>query len=287
MRQTRNQKAAAAMILPKTTRQRGDRLRRQAQVVRALQLAVARAPDARQKALAQRQLKEATVDLMRMKGVKQSPAGAKSRAAATTRQIPAGSKSRSLPRIRLPTHYAVPDAGKVLAISRAVGTQVERAPRESDAAFQARIRAYTKRAVLRYLKHQQKLSDARALNLAVVETVQQDVPLMGEGDTLPHPEDRVAQQLIGPAVANINEIVEDMHPYVPESDGDLNEVELQELIIDAEAQAADLLTAPEEPLDAVQISDKEEGTPLYKNPYVVGSLSALGLGVAILLIRRM
>lgn len=199
----------------------------------------------------------------------------------------------------LPRAWAVPSAADTTVIIRLLGTQVKRLPGENDTLFLQRLRAFTQRALIRFVNTKTAgLESAAAVRQAVEATLVEDAPALNAeaeaGGVVIDPVAESMDTVIQPVAEQLETAAEDTQVEVPAGSPSPQEVDqvlqaAEEAEVDA-AQAppepadeiADDLLFPEEPFEELDYEDVEievgEEEPLYKDPKVVlGVIGGLGL----------
>lgn len=167
-------------------------------------------------------------------------------------------------RLTMPQVYEVPTAGELIVATRLLAASLTRNSSESDRMFRARLRAYTKRAVVRFLNKRQQMSPNDALVAAVEETIDVDAPAIeAEADAGGFVADPVAdttEGLLEPIADEIDSVVVDIQPEVEEADPSVDEVD--DILAEAETVESDLASQPEEVQDMMtppELSPSRDG----------------------------
>lgn len=155
-------------------------------------------------------------------------------------------------RLALPRAYEVPKAGEVIVLMRLLATGLTRRPAETDKAFRLRLRAYTQRALVRYINAG---SSDRAVVDAVRATMAEDSPVIeaevAAGGLVTDPEGEAVDPFIEAVAGELAAVTEDLQPAV------VNKVsadEIDAVLSQADEVESELEAQPDE------IQDKLENT---------------------------
>lgn len=157
-------------------------------------------------------------------------------------------------KLDLPSVYEVPQPGETIVLLRMIAGSLRRNAGESDKMFRSRLRAYTRRALVRFLAKRKHMNANDALVSAAQETIQVDSPAIeAEADAGGFVSDPVAEAvdaLIEPVSEELNAAVVDIQPEVSESP--VSEEDVEPLLSEAEAVESDLASSPPEVQDALE-----------------------------------
>lgn len=153
-------------------------------------------------------------------------------------------------RLSLPSVYEVPTPGELIVLTRLIAAALTRNPGETDRTFRARLRAYTKRATVRFLAKRRQLNANDALVAAAEETINVDAPAIeAEADAGGFVLDPVSEA-VAPLLETIaDEIDGTVADIQSELDADVDESDVDDILAEAETAEADLASSPPEVQD--------------------------------------
>ena len=187
-------------------------------------------------------------------------------------------------KLGLPSKFRRPSKQAAGAMARLLAARLKRKQGEKDADFKHRVRAYLQRSLTRYVskKDVEKLSDAPAINAAVMETLSEDrLAIEAELRAGGIAQDFVAESMepiVMDVMPVIDNIVVDVQPEM-EPTGDINDIDLTDLVMEAEGEAAVLANSTD-----TDEFDSEE-SPIYTNPYFIGGSVVVAGGLIYLVMR--
>jgi len=205
----------------------------------------------------------------------------------THKAIPAQHLHNKLPELRLPRAFALPDRSKVTPFIRLIGTARPRKEGEAEDCYRGVIKAYTKRALLRYVS---KAPNGIGTVAAVQEALTHDAPAIEEAaNSCAVPADSLSTVMDAPledAALDVEEAVIDFPPapseFVRKGWVASGKEEAQKAVGQAQEEELALQAEGIDPLDEIEAGAAVE-KPFYETQEF---LWAAGAGVVLLLLLR-
>jgi len=206
--------------------------------------------------------------------------------------IPQHQLKMPLPRLPLPRVFLPPKRERVAAVVRLIGASRPRKEGEEENTYRGVLRAYTKRALVRYV-NKSHLPFGQAISQSVNETLNEDQPAIEEAATLEGvPEDFVSNAMDAPlqsAGAEVEEAVIDFSPSTSDADqtaliDQAVQGEAGDLLDQAQDEEMSLEAEGEEPGDRIEAAAAgETEEPFYmKKEFLI----AVGAGALFLFLSR-
>jgi hypothetical protein len=178
-------------------------------------------------------------------------------------------------RLTLPAVYTVPTAGDTITLIRLVAANLVRKQAESDKAFRLRLRAYSQRALVRFISKSQEAASGQALADAVEETILVDGPAIesevAAGGLVSDPAGAAVDAIIEPVADELAAVVFDLQPEVS---GPTTLEEVDSVLASADATEAHLNAQPDEVQDSFEsaytLGEGSSLLPLPESPSRVG-----------------
>jgi hypothetical protein len=157
-------------------------------------------------------------------------------------------------KLTLPPVWSVPSHADITVLIRLLGSQVKRLPDESDPQFVQRLRAYSQRALIRFINlRSSRVTGPTAIRKAAEATLAVDAPALDAeseaGGVAADDTAEAVDNLIQPVSDQLEAAAEDMQTEIPS--GEITPEELEELLLAASEAEADAAVAPVEPADEV------------------------------------
>jgi hypothetical protein len=158
-------------------------------------------------------------------------------------------------KLTLPAAWSVPSHADITVLIRLLGSQVKRLPHESDRRFVQRLRAYSQRALIRFVNlRATHITGPTAIRQAAEATIAEDGPALNAeseaGGVVADPTAEAVDNLIQPVSDQLDAAAEDMQSEIPA--GEPTHEELEKILGAASEAEADAAGAPIEPADEME-----------------------------------